>query len=66
MQLARSGIDFTVLRSPIMNEDGSTEYRLTDQRPMPWATINRHAVAKALVDILESKTSSDHFPYITR
>lgn len=48
--LAASGLDWTTIRSPIMNNFGSSKYHLKLQWPLPIRTINRQAVAQALVD----------------
>lgn len=64
--LQKSGLDWTVVRSPIMNERGSKQYRLNQEYPKPWQTINRQAVAKAMCDEL-SKTDHIHAaPYLHR
>ncbi|MEO5499058.1 MAG: NAD(P)-binding oxidoreductase, partial [Candidatus Saccharimonadales bacterium] len=49
-QLEQSRLDWTVIRSPVMTETGATKYRLSSKRCLPWQTIHRHAVAKAMVD----------------
>lgn len=64
--LDQSMLDWTVLRSPVMNELGRLPYRLTTKRPMPWQTIHRHCVAQAMVDQCEAKTYIRSAPYITR
>jgi putative NADH-flavin reductase len=64
--LDQSGLDWTVLRSPVMNQLGKQYYRLTTKRPMPWLTINRSCVAQALVDQCKSKTYIKSAPYLTR
>lgn len=65
--LEKSNINWTVIRSPGMNEWGSTnKYTLTDKRPLPWQTINRKSVAKAIVEQLDSKEWFKKSPYIKR
>jgi putative NADH-flavin reductase len=50
--LERSGLNWTVIRSPIMRSGDSRAYELTTRRPLPWALINRQAVARAMVDAI--------------
>ncbi|MBL8121631.1 NAD(P)H-binding protein [Candidatus Saccharibacteria bacterium] len=50
--LRESGLDWTVLRSPVMNSLGKDAYRLSEKLSGATATINRQAVARALVDQL--------------
>jgi putative NADH-flavin reductase len=64
--LEQSDLDWTVVRSPIMNERGPARYRLSDERPSPWQTINRHAVALSLVDLLTDEQYMKQAPYISR
>lgn len=65
-QLEASGLDWAVLRSPIMNENGDSTYKLGLQRPPPWQTIHRHAVADAMVQMLSDRTYAEQAPFITR
>lgn len=53
--LASSGLDWTVVRSPIMRSGTSQKYRLNKHRPLPWALINREAVARAIADQIADK-----------
>lgn len=64
--LAASKLDWTVLRSPVMNEKGTAEYALSSDYPLPWNTINRHAVAIALCDQLENRAHIKQVPYLHR
>lgn len=65
--LKDSQLSWTVIRSPIMNELGnSSKYNLTVKRPSSFATINRHSVVQAMVDLAESDNYSQQAPYITR
>ncbi|MDQ2973192.1 MAG: NAD(P)H-binding protein [bacterium] len=64
--LSKSGLDWTVLRSPVMNEKGAGLYKLTGKRPFPWQTINRHAVAQALIDQVEGTENLNEAPFLTR
>ncbi len=65
-QLEQSGLDWTVVRSPIMTEIGSPKYALSTSRCLPWQTIHRHAVAKAMVDQIDDKTYIGKSPFINR
>lgn len=65
-QLQKSDLQWTAVRSPIMNEKGSSHYSLSDKRPYPWQTVNRHAVADALVQQLNDSHYFQKAPFITR
>lgn len=47
--LESSGLDWVVIRSPIMKESTSITYSLTNIRPFPWETVSRAAVAHAML-----------------
>lgn len=64
--LSESNLDWTVVRSPVMNNRGSANYYLGDRRPMPWQTINRGAVAAAVYAAATSDKFIQSAPYITR
>ncbi|HEX5744259.1 MAG TPA: NAD(P)H-binding protein [Candidatus Saccharimonadales bacterium] len=65
--LEQSGLDWTVVRSPIMAKRGDAmRFRLTYDRPMPWATINRHSVAAAMLRLVEDRKYSGRAPFIVR
>lgn len=65
--LEASGLDWTVLRSPLMDERGDPhEFRLGTARPKPWQTVNRHAVAKAMTGLTGNADFSQKAPFITR
>jgi hypothetical protein len=64
--LAESSLDWTVVRSPVMNTRGDGHYHLSNKYPMPWQTIHRHAVARALVDQLLEVNRVPGAPFITR
>lgn len=65
--LEQSGLDYTVLRSPIMLQLGNAmAFQLIDSRPLPWATIHRLSVAVAMVDQLEDRGHLRQAPYIVR
>ena len=65
-QLAASLLDWTVVRSPVMNTKGSAAYQLNTTVPGPLETINRSAVAQAMVDQLGSDTFVKKAPHIHR
>lgn len=62
--LEQSGLAWTVVRSPIMNDSGLTAYSLQDRRPLPWTTIHRRAVSESLVDLLTDHSYDGRAPYI--
>lgn len=65
--LRRSGLDWTVLRSPIMQESGAVgHYSLNDHFPSPWATIVRDDVASALCTLVTSNDWQQQSPFIHR
>lgn len=64
--LVQSDLDWTVVRSPIMNERGSRTYALTKRRPALWATIHRDAVAASLVEAATSNELTYKAPFIHR
>jgi len=63
--LERSGLDWTVLRSPIMTGGASTRpVEVTDRRPLPWQRVSRQAVALAMVALVQGGGQSQRAPYI--
>lgn len=64
--LEESSLDWTVIRSPVMTETGSTTYVLNTSRCLPWQTIHRHAVAQAIVDQLDDMSYIGKSPFINR
>lgn len=64
--LKQSQLDWTVLRSPVMNEKGRGVYVLNGAYPLPWQTIHRHAVAQAMVDQVAVADFVKAAPYIHR
>lgn len=64
--LAMSDLDWTVIRSPVMNEKGDSGYWLANEPTFPWQTINRDSVVAALVDVAESGGWSKQAPIIFR
>jgi putative NADH-flavin reductase len=65
--LEASDLNWTIIRSPIMNEKcDAAKYQLTTKRPLPWQTINRHSVAKAMVAMIITDEFNRKAPYILR
>lgn len=64
--LATSELDWTVLRSPVMNNLGKRGYHLGLQPLSPLASIRRQAVAIALVDQVTRKKAIGRAPIISR
>ena len=62
--LADSGLDWTVIRSPIMVNKTTSKYQLGRRRPLPWRTIAYGLVAQAMVNSLQDRTWSQAAPYI--
>ncbi len=64
--LQTSNLEWTTLRSPIMIEGGSSSFKLTNKRPAPWTTVNRHAVVLAMVNMINDKSYLNQAPFIVR
>lgn len=65
--LKNSGLDWTVLRSPVMNEKGEPKhFILTSKKLMPWSTINRRSVAQCLIEQINDDGYIQQSPYIKR
>lgn len=64
--LVASGLDWTVVRSPVMASRRRLDYKLTSSRPLPWQTISRQAVARAMVEQLSDATHLQQAPYLKR
>lgn len=65
-QLRASGLDWTVVRSPVMRETGKTGYKLSKNAPLPWGTINRADVAKSMAKLATNKQHNKSAPFIKR
>jgi len=63
--LAMSELEWTSLRSPVMNNLGSS-YALNLKPAKPWETIGRDSVAAAMLDQLETATYVGQAPIIHR
>jgi putative NADH-flavin reductase len=64
--LMASNLEWTVVRSPVMNNWGVAAYTLTNKLPGALETINRAAVAEAMVDQLSDQTHLRQAPHIHR
>jgi len=65
--LSESDLDWTVVRSPVMNERGKPrQFVLNNKRPSAWATIHRQAVAASMIEQIESREHSRQAPFICR
>ncbi len=65
--LNESGLNWTVVRSPIMNNRGiNLEFKLTNIKPLPWQTINRNSVALSLIELLSNDKYYNKAIYISR
>lgn len=64
--LEQSQLNWTVVRSPVMNEHGSREYVFSMKRPLPWVTAHRFSVASSMVALIPSKDYSKLAPFIKR
>ncbi len=65
-KLLESELDWTVVRSPLMSDNGSEKYNLNDSPCLPWETINRLSVARSMVKILEEDLFFRESPFIHR
>lgn len=64
--LQQSGLDWTTICSPIMNNVGGPEYTLSLKTGSPLATIPRSAVAAALLDQIDAAEYLHQAPIIHR
>jgi putative NADH-flavin reductase len=62
--LAKSNLDWTVIRSPVMRSGNSGQYVLTQKRPLPWRTVAYDTVALAIVNSTQDRTWAKAAPYI--
>lgn len=65
-KLAESNLDWTIIRSPIMNNNEPEGYELNTEPCSPIETINRQAVAKSMVEVLEKNLFVRQSPFIHR
>lgn len=64
--LNNSGLDWTVIRSPVMTSNPATKYSLQTKRPLPWALISRYTVAQAMADQLDDMSFVGQSPHIVK
>lgn len=64
--LDESSLDWTTIRSPIMNNFGKASYSLNLKSGSPLATISRNAVAMAMLDQVDSDEYIDQAPILHR
>ena len=64
--LSQSSLDWTVVRSPVMNDKASMAYKLNETYPWPWQTVNRQLVAQAMVAQVTSSQYVRKAPYLHR
>lgn len=66
-QLTDSGLSWTILRSPVMNNRrNDRDYSINSACPKPWETINRHSVAKAIVELIIYNNFIKQSPFVSR
>ncbi len=65
--LRRSHLVWTVVRSPIMKENGKPgQFVLNDRFPAPWSTILRDDVATSICNLVTGDDWAQHAPFIHR
>lgn len=65
--LSESDLNWTVVRSPIMNNRGNSAcYKLVTARPPAWAMINRQSVASEMLDLATTDSFAQSSPFIIR
>lgn len=64
--LARSGLDWTTICSPVMNNSGGPEYRLSRKAGLAAGTVSRISVATALLDQITATDYLRQAPTIHR
>lgn len=65
--LEASKLDWTVIRSPLMNNWGRPQnFKLARHWPHPWQTVHRKSVALAMVEQLTDKNQIRKAPFIVR
>ncbi len=65
--LEKSGLDWTVVRSPIMTskQPRGDRYTLSSNRPLPWRFIARRLVVLSMVDLITDTHWQQKAPYIS-
>lgn len=64
--LENSGLEWTTFRSPVMNDNGSVKFKLSNKRSLPWKNINRESVARAIINQITSNENISKAPFIER
>lgn len=64
--LRASQLDWTVVRSPAMLENGKSRYKLSNKAPFPWETIVRRDVALAMAGLATSNSKYRSAPFIKK
>lgn len=64
--LARSDVEWTVIRSPKMSNGKATDYALNDISANAWDTVSRQTIANAMLDVLEKNEQLKKAPIIHR
>lgn len=65
--LIESDLDWSSLRSPVMNNQGdAAAYKIIMRHPRPLSSINRLSVASAILDMVEAGTFVKQAPFIKR
>lgn len=62
--LSESDLDWTVIRSPVMQKKGKLGFIFSVKRPYPWQTIYRQNVANAMVALLEEDAYIQQAPFL--
>jgi putative NADH-flavin reductase len=65
-RLVESDLDWTVVRSPVMSDRGIVDFELNENPCSPWESVNRLAVAKSMVKILEEDLFIQDSPFLHR
>lgn len=64
--LEQSGLQWTVIRSPIMKDGSAASYKLNNLGCKPWESITRGSVVKAMVDEIENDQHIRQAPILHR
>lgn len=62
--LEKSGLDWTVIRSPIMSSKKAKKYKLDYIEPAVYETVSRKAVARCMVDQLKNPSYIRKAPHV--
>lgn len=64
--LSESEVDWTAVRSPVMTNSRSSDYKLVEKLPGLFATIPRSAVVRAMVEQIKSSDQINKAPVIRK